>query len=291
VESKPVGSCSRRKAALAAAAVAQDLEMGMDAVLELRGLGKGYSPLKDAAPRDLPSDAVIVEVIDALPSGWQWVAGTFSAKPYLFNRENLERFTAGVHCQRCPVAGSCDVEGSYDDLAERLFTGGAGPRTGPTVRLPPTAPWQPNPAAAPRRPLVWLTLDSASATSPAAAVHPAAPAVAVIDPAWLARERPALKRLVFFWECLADMPGVEIHLGDPAAVLPARAAALGCDGIAVADTPCPLVRRAAAAVAQALPVTVCSWPLFCDQRRVTDLGRFSRFWQKVSRSAMQPTPR
>jgi deoxyribodipyrimidine photo-lyase len=241
------------------------------------------------------ADWFLSHLIDGDPASnhlsWQWVAGTFSAKPYLFNRDNLERFTAGVHCRRCPVAGSCDVEGSYDDLAGRLFTGGSGPRSGPTVRLTPVAPWRPNPvAAAPRRPLVWLTLDSASATSPAAAAHPAAPAIAVIDPAWLTRERPALKRLVFFWECLADTPGVEIHLGDPAAVLAARATALGCDGIAVADTPCPLVRRSAAAVAAVLPVTVCSWPLFCDQRRVTDLGRFSRFWQKVSRSAMQPTP-
>jgi deoxyribodipyrimidine photolyase len=24
---------------------------------------------------------------------WQWVASTFSGKPYLFNRENLERYT------------------------------------------------------------------------------------------------------------------------------------------------------------------------------------------------------
>ena len=85
VESKPVGSCSRRKAALAVTAVAQALELGTEAVQELRGLGKGYSPLKDAAPRDLPSDELIVEVIDGLPSGWQWVAGicaTYGARPH-----------------------------------------------------------------------------------------------------------------------------------------------------------------------------------------------------------------
>jgi integrase len=85
VESKEVGSCSRRKAALAATAVAQALEMGPDAVQELRELGKGYSPLKDAAPRNLPSDAVVIEVIDQLPSGWQWVAGicaAYGARPH-----------------------------------------------------------------------------------------------------------------------------------------------------------------------------------------------------------------
>jgi len=85
VASKPVGSCSRRKAALAATAVAQALEMGTDAVQELRVLGKGYTPLKDAAPRSLPSDEVILEVIDGLPAGWQWVAGicaTYGARPH-----------------------------------------------------------------------------------------------------------------------------------------------------------------------------------------------------------------
>lgn len=77
MKSKPIGSCSRRKAALAATAVAQ--------ALELRVLGKGYGPLKDAAPRNLPADEVIVAVIDALPAAWQWVAGicaTYGARPH-----------------------------------------------------------------------------------------------------------------------------------------------------------------------------------------------------------------
>lgn len=52
---------------------------------------------------------------------WQWVASTFSHKPYMFNRENLGRFTGGVHCKRCPLYGQCDFEGSYDEIGERLF--------------------------------------------------------------------------------------------------------------------------------------------------------------------------
>lgn len=84
-----MGNRSRSKAALAATAVAQALDMGSEAVQELRGLGKGYSPLQDAAPRHLPTDEinveVIVEVIDGLPSGWQCVAGiwaTYGAGPH-----------------------------------------------------------------------------------------------------------------------------------------------------------------------------------------------------------------
>jgi deoxyribodipyrimidine photo-lyase len=44
---------------------------------------------------------------------WQWVASTFSHKPYFFNRENLQRYTKGVYCHQCPYLGKCDFEGSY----------------------------------------------------------------------------------------------------------------------------------------------------------------------------------
>lgn len=55
---------------------------------------------------------------------WQWVASTFSHKPYYFNRENLERYTEGVYCRQCPLYGSCDFEGSYEELEQRLFPKG-----------------------------------------------------------------------------------------------------------------------------------------------------------------------
>ncbi len=52
---------------------------------------------------------------------WQWVASTFSHKPYFFNRENLERYTEGVYCKECSLKGKCDFEGSYEELEEKLF--------------------------------------------------------------------------------------------------------------------------------------------------------------------------
>jgi deoxyribodipyrimidine photo-lyase len=52
---------------------------------------------------------------------WQWVASTFSHKPYFFNRENLERYTEGVYCKKCPLYGKCDFEGSYEALEAKLF--------------------------------------------------------------------------------------------------------------------------------------------------------------------------
>jgi len=228
-------------------------------------------------------------LLDADPASnnfsWQWVAGTFSNKPYIFNRENLERYTDGVHCCDCPVAGRCDVEGSYEQLNDQLFAD-AGHRP-ERLQIQPTAPWYADSPLG--QPLVWLTLDSLGVESPALHRHPAAPVVFVFDPAWIKRERPSLKRLVFIVECLADVPGIEIWHGDPAAVLTNRAAAIGASHVCVATTPCPLVRNAADRLTGSLPVVPVDWPPFCDASRVTDLGRFSRYWNKVSKSAMQPT--
>ena len=53
---------------------------------------------------------------------WQWVASTFSSKPYFFDRGNLERNTDGAYCRTCPLArGGCPFDAPIDVLQERLF--------------------------------------------------------------------------------------------------------------------------------------------------------------------------
>jgi deoxyribodipyrimidine photo-lyase len=52
---------------------------------------------------------------------WQWVASTFSHKPYFFNRENLERYTRGRYCENCPRRNDCPFDASYEELSRRLF--------------------------------------------------------------------------------------------------------------------------------------------------------------------------
>ncbi|MEB3262706.1 MAG: FAD-binding domain-containing protein, partial [Cyanobacteriota bacterium] len=58
---------------------------------------------------------------------WQWVASSFSHKPYIFNRSNLERYSGGTHCRRCNAAatGTCPFEASYDSLQAQLFPAAA----------------------------------------------------------------------------------------------------------------------------------------------------------------------
>jgi deoxyribodipyrimidine photo-lyase len=52
---------------------------------------------------------------------WQWVASTFSHKPYFFNRENLERYTGGRYCRDCASRSECPFDASYSTLESRLF--------------------------------------------------------------------------------------------------------------------------------------------------------------------------
>jgi deoxyribodipyrimidine photo-lyase len=53
---------------------------------------------------------------------WQWLASSFSHKPYIFNRANLERYGAGRYCDRCTLASAgCPFEASYEQLQAHLF--------------------------------------------------------------------------------------------------------------------------------------------------------------------------
>jgi deoxyribodipyrimidine photo-lyase len=53
---------------------------------------------------------------------WQWVASTFSHKPYFFNKDNLEKYTDVRFCPACPSRQSCPFDASYSELSERLFS-------------------------------------------------------------------------------------------------------------------------------------------------------------------------
>ncbi len=59
---------------------------------------------------------------------WQWVASTFSHKPYFFNRDNVEKYskdsdTGDTYCTHCPAAknNTCPFDAPYSVLGKRLF--------------------------------------------------------------------------------------------------------------------------------------------------------------------------
>jgi len=244
---------------------------------------------------------------------WQWVASSFSHKPYIFNRANLERFSGGRYCGDCPRAGrggaaGCPFEASYEDLQTRLFLPLAGQKEG---RMPEQSPPQPALAAAAqaassvaslRRPLIWVHEEALGAANPALLAHPDAPAVAVLDADWIAGRAaagtagaaslashagewsPAPGRIRFLRACLAELP-VPVREGDVAAQLLAAAEEHGCDGLVTSRPVDPRLLRSAARVAAVLPLQMLEPEPFValpfEGQAAPDLRRFSRYWRRA----------
>ena len=228
---------------------------------------------------------------------WQWVASTFASKPYIFNRENLERYTAGIYCRTCPhaAARTCPFERDYETLEQTLFPRLNVPADPTTLPAPPRA-FTP-PADAKRlpkiagMPLLWIHTDSLNPDSPMLLAHPESPAVFIWDTEWITKSSITLKRLVFLAECLQEMPGkIELRWGDPAAELLAAVRASGAGYVLAQRTPDPRLRAAALAVQDEVPVLWYDPPPFVEETRAFDLKRFSRYWKRAQGSARHFTP-
>jgi deoxyribodipyrimidine photo-lyase len=226
---------------------------------------------------------------------WQWVASSFSHKPYLFNRANLERFSAGRYCVSCPLArAGCPFEASYEALQARLFRpldSGGLPAPGQPVPVARQQLFLPGAGLPPQRPLLWLHGEALGPANPALAAHPGAPALFVFDAELLAGRTattggavPAEGRLRFLRECLAELP-VAVRQGDVAGELLAAAHACGADGIVTSRPVDPRLRRIAARVAALLPLQVLEPEPFValpfEGEGAPDLRRFSRYWRVV----------
>ena len=248
---------------------------------------------------------------------WQWVASSFSHKPYVFNRGNLERFSGGRFCAGCPAAarggadqpGGCPFEASYEALQARLFRPESlQPPQPPTaasglarsVPVPERAVSGSDPAlASPRQPLVWVHGEALGPANPALRAHPGAPALFVFDSALIAGHTAttgghlhggttpqplAPGRLRFLRECLAELP-VRVGEGDVAAELLAAAAAAGADAIVTSRATDPRFAWIAARLAQVLPLQILEpepfVPLPHGGAGAPDLRRFSRYWRQA----------
>lgn len=227
---------------------------------------------------------------------WQWVASTFASAPYIFNRENLERYTDGAYCNVCPHAtsGTCPFDHSYETLEQTLFPrlrDPAGHNGAPVPPKPYARPAAPVAGPVPTgKPLLWHHTDSLNPASSMLALHPDAPAVFVWDTGWLLPNRISFKRVLFIAECLQEMPGdIDLRVGEPADQLLAAARSAQADYILAQRTPDPRLNAAAAQIAQHLPVVWFDPPPFVESSRGFDLKRFSRYWKRAQNSAMQPT--
>jgi deoxyribodipyrimidine photo-lyase len=236
------------------------------------------------------ADWFLTHLLDGDPSSnhlsWQWVASTFSNKPYIFNRENLERFTGGVYCDDCPVRGRCEFDATYETLAARLFAvNPASLSTAASSRLAgPAGPDRPV-AAPPAVPsVVWAHHDDLNPRGPAlAAAGPGVPAVWAWDARWLNRDAIGLKRLMFVSECLAEMP-VSEHQGDAETIVAEFAARHEARQVLATASPDPWVQRVFAGLRRrGLAVEEIEPAPFVTLDRPPDLTRFSRYWNRAEK--------
>jgi hypothetical protein len=132
--------------------------------------------------------------------------------------------------------------------------------------------------------VVWVHGDCLSPHGPALTARPGAPAIFVWDDALLAEWRISLKRIVFIYECLLELP-VAIRRGDVAAELLRFAAEHGAVSLVTAESPSPRFRAIRDQVERELPVEVLPVTPLVDYGGRLDLRRFSRYWQVAERYA------
>ncbi|EDY38220.1 probable deoxyribodipyrimidine photolyase [Cyanobium sp. PCC 7001] len=217
---------------------------------------------------------------------WQWVASSFSSKPYIFSRANLERYAGDRHCRTCPLAaGGCPFQASYESLQQRLFRpepAPASPEAAPfgAAATAALAPAPPSPAAAFRRPIVWVHGEALGPANPALRSWPSAPALFVFDDALITSAGLSRKRLLFLQECLQELP-VTVRRGDGAEQLLAFAAEHGADGVVTSAAVDPRFARIRERLEPRLPVQVLEPEPFVSLETPPDLRRFSRYWRRA----------
>jgi deoxyribodipyrimidine photo-lyase len=216
---------------------------------------------------------------------WQWLASSFSSKPYIFNRANLERFSNGVYCQGCPKArAGCPFEASYEQLQAQLFA--PAPEPGSVATRITASRGRPAalPSVIPSRPVLWVHGEALGPANPALQAHPGRPALFVFDAALIAGDPPlSPKRLGFLSECLQELP-VTVRQGDVAAEVLAFAREHGADGIVTSAAVAPRFEAIRQRIAAELPVQVLAPEPFVTLEEPVDLGRFSRYWRRAERA-------
>jgi hypothetical protein len=138
--------------------------------------------------------------------------------------------------------------------------------------------------------IIWVHGDCLRATNPAYLGYPETPSLFVWDDALLREWHISLKRIVFMYECLLEMP-CAIRRGDVADELIAFARAHGAQRIATVDSPSPRFRAIVQRLKGDIPVEILPEEPFLAEEAAFDLSRFSRYWRAAERHAFEPTRR
>jgi len=133
------------------------------------------------------------------------------------------------------------------------------------------------------QPIIWLHGDCLSPHHPAFQVYPEAMALWVWDEALLLEWRISLKRLVFIYESLLELP-VEIYRGDVVTEISKFAQQQGATKVVTANSPSPRFKEICQDIRTklSLEVEVLAIAPFippASPEAPLDLKRFSRYWR------------
>lgn len=195
---------------------------------------------------------------------WQWVASTFSSRPYYFNKEMLARYTGEKYCATCQV--KCPFDDSNEALAQRLFKSPATVSAKQYVIKPLPAKAPPSFKAI----AVFVHDEMLCATN--SLMHKPFPKLFVFDPQLYGHW--SLNRLQFMADCLSEMVGVEVWVGDTHEVLTHR----GVGQVVTQDTPNLKIKEM---LASFFPRWEPPQQFVETDISENRLKRFSRYWEKV----------
>jgi hypothetical protein len=138
--------------------------------------------------------------------------------------------------------------------------------------------------------IVWLHADNLNPYNAALRVAAGSPAVFVWDEELLGMWKISLKRIVFIYECLLELP-VTIRRGDVAVEVAAFAREHNARHILTMASPSPRHRLICQRIMQQMPkgsrLEVLRDPSFVEITARLDLRRFSRYWNAVKYDALR----
>lgn len=108
-------------------------------------------------------------------------------------------------------------------------------------------------------------------------------AVFVFDEDWIREEQLSQKRIVFIYECLLEMPGIEVRRGNVVKEVQAFANSHDASVIRTLKSPLPRIKQQGAelAVEWIEPEPLVALP------QDTDLKRFSRYWRRAEKQMLR----
>lgn len=195
---------------------------------------------------------------------WQWVASTFSSKPYYFNKENLARYTGEKYCANCKV--KCPFDASYEKLNDSLLDfNNIEQAKKYKVAMPQKESISTHQARA-----IYIHDEMLSPAHPH--MHKPMPKFFVFDE-FLHHKWP-LKRLQFIADCLNELQDVEIWIGDTRAILKDR----GVGQVVTQNSPNLQLKALLEPFNPIYENEIAFSTVEVSEKR---LKRFSRYWEKV----------